>query len=58
MPRSEGWAPGVGRRRREFGSGRRGGGGVPRQAALELVQEGTMDRTPQSIGPDFVAPLG
>ena len=35
-----------------------GGGGVPRQAELELVQEGTMDRTPQPIVADFVEPLG
>jgi hypothetical protein len=31
---------------------------MPRQAQLELVQEGTMDRTPQPIVADFVEPLG
>jgi hypothetical protein len=31
---------------------------VPRQAELELVQERTMDRTPQSIVADFVEALG
>jgi hypothetical protein len=44
--------------RRGFGRGRRGGGGVPRQAARELVQEGTMDRTPPPSVPDLVEPLG
>jgi hypothetical protein len=31
---------------------------MPRQQELELVQEGTMDGTPQPIVPDFVEPLG
>jgi hypothetical protein len=44
--------------RRWFGRGGRGTGCVPRQAELELVQEGTMDRTPQPIVADFVEPLG
>jgi hypothetical protein len=58
VTRAEGRAPGIGRMRRWFGSGGRGVGCVPRQAALELVPEGTMDRTPQPIGADFVEPLG
>jgi hypothetical protein len=43
--------------RRWFGRGGRGVGCVPRQAELDLVQEGTMDRTPQPIVADFVEPL-
>ncbi len=58
MTRSGGRAPGIGRMRRGFGRGGRGIGCVPRQAELELVQEGTMDRTPQPIVADFVEPLG
>jgi hypothetical protein len=58
VPRAEGRAPGIGRLRRWVGRGRRGGGCVPRQAALELGQEGTMDRPPQPIGADVVEPLG
>jgi hypothetical protein len=56
-PRAGGRAPGIGRRRRWFGSGGWGGGCVPCQAELELVQEGTMDRTPQPIVADVVEPL-
>ncbi len=40
--------------RRWFGRGRRGVGCVPRQAALELVQEGPMDRTPPPRVADVV----
>jgi hypothetical protein len=58
VSRAEGRAPGIGRRRRWFGSGGRGVGCVPRQAELERVQEGTMDRTPQPIVADVVEPLG
>jgi hypothetical protein len=58
VPRAEGRVPGIGRLRHWFGSGGRGVGGVPRQAELERVQEGTMDRTPQPIGADGVEPLG
>jgi hypothetical protein len=31
---------------------------MPGQPELELVQEGTIDGTPQPIVPDFVEPLG
>lgn len=58
MPRSKGRAPGIGRLRRWCGRGERGGGYAPRQAALELVQAGTMDRTPQPIVADVGEPLG
>jgi hypothetical protein len=58
VPRSDGRAPGRGRLRRWFGRGRRGGGGVPRQAELELVPEGTRGRTPPPIVADVVNPLG
>ena len=52
--RAEGQAPGIGCLRRWFRSGGRRGGCVPRQAALEVVQERTMDWTPQAIVADFV----
>ena len=58
VPRAEGRAPGIGRLRRWCGRGGWGVGYVPCQAELELVQEGTMDRTPQPIVADFVEPLG
>jgi hypothetical protein len=44
--------------RRWCGSGGRGVGCAPRQAELELVQEGTMAWTPQPIVADVVEPLG
>jgi hypothetical protein len=58
VTRAAGRAPGLGRLRHGCGSGGRGSGCVPGQAALELVPEGTMHRTPQPIGADGVEPLG
>jgi hypothetical protein len=55
---AKGWAPAIGRMALPCkGCGRRLGC-VPRQRELELVQEGTMDGTPQPIVPDLVEALG
>ena len=55
---AQGGAPAIGRRALPGrGCGRRLGC-VPYQRELELVQEGTMDGTPQPIVPDLVEALG
>jgi hypothetical protein len=58
VPGAERWAPGISCLWRWFRSRGRGDSCVPRQAALELVQAGTLDRTPQPIVTDVVEPLG
>jgi len=55
---AKGWAPAIGRMALPCrGCGRRLGC-VPYQRELELVQEGTMDGTPQPIVPALVEALG
>jgi hypothetical protein len=58
VTRAEGRAPGCGGLRRGVRSGGRGGGGVPRQAALQVGQERPMDRTPEPIVADLMDTLG
>jgi hypothetical protein len=58
VTRAAGRAPGISRRPRGLGSGGKGGGCIPRQAALELVQARTMAGTPEPIRADCVDPLG
>jgi hypothetical protein len=54
----EGWTPGGGRLTLWFRGGGRWVGGVPGQPELELVPQGPMAWTPQSIGADLVEALG
>ena len=54
----EGWPPGIGPLARRCRGGGRWVGRMPRQPALELVQAGARDGTPQPIVPDVGEPLG
>jgi hypothetical protein len=54
----KGWAPGIGRLARPCRGCGRWRGCVPRQHELELVQEGTLEGTPQPVVPDLVEALG
>jgi len=53
----EGWTPGLGRRDLPCKGGGRRGRVVPRQPELQLVQKGTVDRTPQPVVADLVEAL-
>jgi hypothetical protein len=58
LTRAGWWAPGISGLWRWFRNSERENSWASREGELKLVQERTLDRTPQAIVADFVAALG